>query len=200
MYKELLQQAQDHLQETYKALPQGVKNNRVGCLEVNFIYNGVNVSLYYDNYGKIETMILKLSFQNQIYMGVIHLGKYIKDLIKEPELCYQFLQGNNLQPFYMALANRILNYRLMQNTYQDHNFQEGLRYYRNNRNGQQAKPFIKTLKRAHMQDSTYESLIQDNKIPAQIVDSIKAAGYTVVRTDDPSERKELLVLLQEHNI
>lgn len=102
-YSQLLNQAELSLENRYNSLSKRQKASKVTCIKIRMIYHSIRVALYYDKYLGIENMILKLEYNQQVYLGNIHLGKYIQDLNTEPILCQQLLQGKNLKPFYLAL-------------------------------------------------------------------------------------------------
>lgn len=205
-YKQLLTNADLTLSKSYNALTPKSRKSKVTCIKANMTYNSINVALYYDEYQQTKNMILKLEYNNQVYLGNIHLGKYIQDLNKEPDLCHQLLQGKTLEPFYKKLAERIINEPLYAiNLEQDNDFSDAVKIWRKNHPSpgnrvNHAHIFLKTFRRDNMSDTMFRSLIKDNKVDFTIVKAIKNSGYTVVRTDDPWKRNSLVALLQQYNI
>lgn len=205
-YIQLLASADSTLSKKYQTLPQNLQKSKVTCIKVNITYNLIAVTLYYDEFQQTKNMILKLEYNDQVYLGDIHLGKFIQDLNREPALCHQLLQGGTLKPFYTRLAQKILNNRLsVINLEQDGEFLDAITLWRRNHPSHESKTnhahiFLKTFRRDNMSSKMFQSLIEDNKIDFEVVKAIKNSGYTVVRTDDPWKRNSLVALLQQYNI
>ena len=205
-YIQLLASANSTLSKKYQALPQNLQKSKVTCIKVNITYNLINATLYYDEFQQTKNMILKLEYNNQVYLGDIHLGKFIQDLNKEPALCHQLLQGGKLKPFYTRLEQKISNGPLyVINFEKDTEFLAAVTLWRRNHLSHGSKTnhahiFLKTFRRDSMSPKMFQSLIKDNKISFKVVKAIKNSGYTVVRTDEPWKRNSLVALLQQYNI
>lgn len=205
-YKQLLTNANSTLSHSYNALTPLLRNSKVTCIKTSMIYNSINVDLYYDEYQQIKNMILKLEYNKRVYLGNIHLGKFIQNLNEEPTLCHQLLEGGSLNPFYTKLAQKIINGSLdVISLRKDNDFLNAVVLWRKNHLSHGSKVnhahiFLKTFRKDNMSDDMFKSLIKDNKIDPKIVKAIKYSGYTVVRTDEPWKRNSLVALLQQYNI
>lgn len=167
-----------------------------------FVYNGVNVNVYFDAYDKQDVSLsLILIFNNNYYYTSLNADdtpSCVEYLHKIPdEILKLILVDNSLSDFYKALEDHILNNAPSIGRYsKDIIFENTMKYSKERYD----LPFWKGLRHVRMSDKTLKRLSVTSNIKYDTLKEIQSKNMTLVKTRFPEERKNIRIILKEVDI
>ena len=166
---------------------------------------GVDVALYFDAYDRHNPnliMVLKASEYNYFTSlnvnGIQNHNQYLPNI--PCDLLKQVKKDGVLKDFYDVMKSTILNQETKYDSinYQDDkNLNEAKKKFKC---GDGCEMFFHTLRKSKMSDEMYRLLKTNTCISQSIIDAIRKAGFTVVRTNDITKRKDIISGLKSHGI
>lgn len=172
------------------------------CLKFYYTYNGVNVNLYFDYYDKKSMSLSLILVVNNLFyftpLNILNKGLNKEYLPKIPfEILNKILQEGTLNDFYKNMESHILQDKPHINYYsKDKIFTNTLKF----KKGDIDLPFWKTIRRIRMPENTLINLSHRADISIEILRKLQNNNLTLVRTAKPEERRELTLILRDHNI
>lgn len=193
------QEVLEHLENRYNRIASIVKDR---CIKYYYIYNKVNVNVYFDSYDKNNILLcLVLAFEKKFYYYSLNTSDYLRKeyLPSIPKsILEQILdEDNTLNDFYSKLEYKILNTNSFDTKYTKDKFFTNTIAYSVKR---EDLPYLWHLRRANMSDETYKLLIQTTNISHKNLINLKNNGWTIVRTGDIKKRNNLSVIMKEKEI
>lgn len=189
----------NYLVDRYKRIPQ---KTRATCLKFHYLYNTVNVNVYFDAYDtKSVTLSIVLAVEKKYYytsLNILNTGMETEYLSKIPsQILEKILVDNHLNVFYEDMESHLLNDKPYVNYYnEDTYFVNTIKYTKSKLD----LPFWWYLRKIPMTDETLYKLNARADVSLDILRKIQKKGFTLVRTADPSKRKELTLILRQENI
>lgn len=187
----------DYLVKYYNNLINKKANT---CLKFRYIFNNISVNIYFDAFyaSNISFNIILIHKEtNTYYFTPINIfkSKFLPAL--SPKIQEKIILHKSLNCFYENMENHLLKDTPVIVDYNDACFKHTL----NNKKALHVdKPFLSHLSRKHMADKTLNNLFNVTSIPMEVLQKIKDSGYTLVRTVDPSKRKDITLILNRINI
>lgn len=169
------------------------------CVKYRYIYNGVNVNLYFDAFDSDSyTLTMILGAERKFYFTTLNVNNtHIRKeyLPKLPTIFLaRILADNKLDEFYMYMENKILEITPIPISYtKDTIFVNTMKY----RKKDVYLPFWWHMRKVHMSDEMLEILSEQADISREILLKIQEKGFTLVRTDDINKRRVLTLILKE---
>ena len=206
MAKELVR----HLKDEYSKLNKKSRN-RFTALKYQYEYkkdktssscDSVGVSLYFDAYHRcIPNLIMVLKFPEQYYVTSLNVHKIQNSkqyLLHMNGLASQISGDNGLSDFFAKMTEKILTTKPKSINYKDDkDFNNAIKKSkRSSRHG----IFFFALRKSKMSNKMYDSLKKTTAISLSIIDAIRKAGFTVVRTNEPTKKKDIISTLKSHGI
>lgn len=188
-----------YLVDKYNSIPQ--KTN-VTCLKFHYLYNEVNVNVYFDAFDvKSVTLSIVLAAEKQYYYTPLNiLNTYnTKEYLNKipPKILKKISVNKQLDDFYEDMEKHLLKNKPYVNNYnEDIYFVNTIRYTKKRID----YPFWWHVRKAHMTDDTLYKLNARADISIEILREIQQKGFTLVRTADPTKRKEITLILQKEDI
>lgn len=182
---------------------QGISNKKPEhCLKFHYVYNGVNVNLYFDYFDKKSMSLSLILVADKVFyftpLNILNKGLNKEYLPKMPfEILSKILQDGKLDDFYRNMETHILQDNPHINYYsKDKIFTNTLKFKKGNID----LPFWKTVRRIRMPENTLINLSHRADISIEVLRKVQNNNLTLVRTAKPEERRELTLILSEHNI
>lgn len=183
----------------YQAIP---KKTKAVCLKYHYIYNGVNVNIYFDAFDmKSLSFNIILVADKKFYLTPLNILKegmdteYLSDI--PIEILRRILVDNTLGDFYRSMETHILQSSPYTNYYsKDTIFKNTVAFNKRNID----LPFWQGIKRVRMSDKTLVKLSHRADIPYDVLCEIQRNNLTLVRAADPERRRDLTLILNEQNI
>lgn len=172
------------------------------CLKYHYIYNHVNVNVYFDAFDiKSVTLSIVLIAENQYYytpLNILNTGA-TKEYLNQvpPQILEKILVDGRLDDFYENMESHLLKDIPYEQKYNDKIFVNTLKYTKRN---DLDLPFWFCLRKTPMESSTLYKLNARADITLETLEKIQRKGYTLVRTSDPLKRKELTLILDPIDI
>lgn len=188
-----------HLVDTYNSIS---KKTRATCLKFYYKYNNVNVNVYFDAFDEQSVALSIVLVYGESYyytpLNILNTGMAREYLNEIPNhILNQILVDNSLNDFYKNMEEHLLNDRPHYNYYnEDKFFVNTIKYTKNKID----RPFWKSLRRVRMTDETLYKLNSRADISLDTLRKIQEEGYTLVRTSELKERKELTLILKRIGI
>ena len=167
------------------------------CIKYRYIYNDVNVNIFFDAYDISSVSLSMILVLNSDYyytsLNIDDTSIRIKYLRKLPQgILNKILVDSHLNIFYEKMEEHILADKPYVDTYsRDKLFFNTMKWSRNDTD----YPFWYHLRNVRMSDDTVNRLNASGNIPIEILRKIQEKNFTIVRTDKPERRKELTVIL-----
>lgn len=191
--------AKDKLIENY----QRINNKKPEhCLKFRYVYNGVNVNIYFDYFDKKSMSFSLILVADKVFyftsLNILNKGLNKEYLPKMPyEILSKILKDGKLDDFYRNMETHILQDNPHINFYsKDKIFTNTLKF----KKGDIDLPFWKTIRRQKMSVKTLINLSHRADISIEVLQKIRDNNLTLVRTAKPEERRELTLILNDHNI
>ena len=171
-------------------------------MKFHYLYNTVNVNVYFDAYDtKSVTLSIVLAVEKKYYytsLNILNTGMETEYLSKIPsQILEKILVDNHLNVFYEDMESHLLNDKPYVNYYnEDTYFVNTIKYTKSKLD----LPFWWYLRKIPMTDETLYKLNARADVSLDILRKIQKKGFTLVRTADPSKRKELTLILRQENI
>ena len=172
-----------HLVDTYNSIS---KKTRATCLKFYYKYNNVNVNVYFDAFDEQSVALsIVLVYGESYYYTPLNI-----------------LNTGMAREYLNEIPNHILNQILVDNSLnynyynEDKFFVNTIKYTKNKID----LPFWKSLRRVRMTDETLYKLNSRADISLDTLRKIQEEGYTLVRTSELKERKELTLILKRIGI
>ncbi len=175
------------------------------AIKYYFVYNGVNVNIYFDAYDSYNlSLSLVLALDKEYYYTSLNIDnndikvEYLENIPNN--ILIRILDENNsLLMFFDNVEKHIMNTDSIIINYNSDKdiFARTLKY---NNKERKDLPFIKTKKRANMTDKTFNNLRSTMGISIEALNAIRNQNMTLVRTSDPAKRKNITIILEELNI
>lgn len=183
----------------YQAIP---KKTKAICLKYHYIYNGVNVNIYFDAFDKKSlSFCIILVADKKYYFTPLNILKeglnteYLNDI--PIEILRGILTDNKLDDFYQHMENYILQNKPYTNYYsKDIIFTNTTSYQK----GEIDLPFWQGVRKVRMSDENLIKLSHRADIPFNVLREIQRNHLTLVRTAKPERRRDLTLILNEFNV
>ncbi len=168
-----------------------------------YLYNDVNVNLYFDAYDNDNPLFsIVLSYNSDYYYTPLSIitnerrKEYLTDI--PSGILERILDESiKLDDFFNSIDEHIVNGKHWIIGYKDDKiFTNTLKYSSH----MEDLPFLWTSRRARMTDDTLERLVEKLSIPRDVLKAIQSNGRTLVRTSDASKRKNLRLILNDVGI
>lgn len=172
------------------------------CVKYRYDYNSVTVNLYFDAFDPdSNTLTMILSTKKNFYFTTLNVmnPRIRKEYLpKLPSIFLdKILVDNELDEFYKHMEDKILETPPITASYRrDTIFINTIKYQKDNID----LPFWWHLRKVSMSNDTLESLSERADISREILLKIQEQGFTLVRTGDIDKRRNLTLILDEHNI
>ena len=185
----------------YKRTCVPAKNS---CLKYYYQFHNVHVKVYFDAFEeKSVSLSMILSANGKYYytpLNILSAGTSTQYLKKLPrQILEKILVDEHLTCFFENMESHLLNDR----SYSTH-YDKDVGFVNTVKNIKPFEtinlPFWRGLRKVHMQDETMYKLSTWADISLETLKKIQQEGYTLVRTRDPNQRKELTLILQEIGI
>lgn len=185
----------------YKRTCVPAKNS---CLKYYYQFHNVHVNVYFDAFEeKSVSLSMILSANGKYYytpLNILNTGTSTQYLKKIPfQILEKILVDEHLTCFFEDMESHLLNDR----SYSTH-YDKDVGFVNTVKNIKPFEtinlPFWRGLRKVHMQDETMYKLSTRADISLETLKKIQQEGYTLVRTQDPNQRKELTLILQEIGI
>lgn len=189
----------NYLVDCYNRIPQ---KTRATCLKFHYLYNTVNVNVYFDAYDtKSVTLSIVLAVEKKYYytpLNILNTGMETEYLSKIPsQILEKILVDNHLNDFYGDMERHLLKDKPYVNYYnEDTYFVNTIKYTKSKVD----LPFWWYLRKVPMTDETLYKLNARADVSLDTLRKIQKKGFTLVRTADTSKRKELTLILRQENI
>ena len=174
--------------------------NQETVIKFTFTYNKVSVKIYFDSYIKNEpNCVLVLNYARYSYVNCLNIYREKQYLAEIPRPILNAIrdENNTLIEFYKAVDNHIEHGKYEKINYgQENSFEKNTRLARN----RNANVFIKSLRHVKMSKNIYRWLVENRGVDKEVVDAIKKAGFTVVRTNDVNKHRDIVGLLKAYQI
>lgn len=188
-----------YLVNRYNRIPWKTKAT---CLKYYYVYNNVNVNVYFDAFETkcVALSIILVADKKYYYtsLNILNAGMATEYLNKVPsQILEKILVNDHLDEFYKNMEKHLLE----DNPYLI-NYDEDV-YFANTIKYQKSKsdlPFWWHLRKVPMTDDTLYKLYATTDITIETLKKIQQKGFTLVRTSDPKNRKELTLILQQTGI
>ncbi len=172
------------------------------CISIN---DDVIVNLYFDNFDIDNPNLVMIIVCDRIFFFTnlaYKSGRFSNfiNFINESSNDYRVIskildEHKTLNAFYAKIENNILRDIGRTILYTSDNiFCNTIRY---NKKANEELPFVQTIKKAKMTDKMYRYILETSGISNDLLDKFRSAGYTFVRTGDPSKRNKISFLLQK---
>lgn len=191
--------AKEQLVTLYQAI---TKATPATCLKYHYIYQGTNVNLYFDAFDKRSlSFCMVLVADGKFYFTPLNIledemnKEYLADI--PTEILSKILVDNKLNDFYTNMENHILQDAPTTNYYSTDTFFKRTTSYQK---GKIDLPFWQGTKRVRMSDKALMSLSHRADISIDSLRKIQRNNLTLVRTSNPERRRDLTLILNEHNI
>lgn len=188
-----------YLVSRYNRIPQKTKAT---CLKFHYLYNTVNVNVYFDAFDAASvTLSVVLVVDKKYYftpLNILNTGMKTEYLSKIPsQILEKILVDNHLNDFYEDMEKHLLCDKPHVNYYdEDTYFVNTIKYAKSKLD----LPFWWYLRKVPMHEETLNKLNARADISLETLRGIQRKGFTLVRTADPTKRKELTLMLQQENI
>ena len=174
--------------------------NQETAIKFTFTYNKVSVKIYFDSYIKNEpNCVLVLNYARYSYVNCLNIYREKQYLAEIPRPILNAIrdENNTLIEFYKAVDNHIEHGKYEKINYgQENSFEKNTRLARN----RNANVFIKSLRHVKMSKNIYRWLVENRGVDKEVVDAIKKAGFTVVRTNDVNKHRDIVGLHKAYQI
>lgn len=191
--------AKEKLVTLYQALS---KATPATCLKYYYTYRGANVNLYFDAFDKSSlSFCMILAADQKYYFTPLNIledemnREYLADI--PTEILSKILVDKKLNDFYTNMENHILQDTPKINYYSTDTFFKRTTSYQK---GKIDLPFWQGTKRVRMSEKTLISLSHRADISIDSLRKIQRNNLTLVRTSNPERRRDLTLILNEHNI
>ncbi len=175
------------------------------CVKYEFMFNGVGVSLYYDEFDEdSKSFIMILMYDKQYYMTSLNVtnSKIKKEYLPElPHVFFTLVLDDNkeLDVFFEKIEENILNIEPIVISYsKDYRYLNAVNKYRSK--GYEDLPFWWHIRKSRMTDTSIELLSKRSDISEDILRKIQNKNMTLVRTADIKKRKKLKLILDKEAI
>lgn len=165
-------------------------------------YNLVNVNIFFDAFDENNpNLAMVLAYDNSYYYTSLNVKNTTitkEYLAKIPaNILEQILDENNmLDSFFANIEEHIISKKSRWINYNnDEIFSRTLSNTLRDSKGRKDLPFLLTLKKTPMSDKMFNTLRETMGIDEEILRKIQEHGRTIVRTDDPTRRKKLTIIL-----
>ncbi|MEK3728367.1 hypothetical protein [Lysinibacillus sp. FSL W8-0953] len=183
----------------YQAIP---KKTKAVCLKYRYLYNGVNVNIYFDAFDKKSpSFCIILVADNKYYFTPLNILKeglnteYLNDI--PIEILRRILADNKLDDFYKHMEDYIFQNKPYTNYYsKDTIFTNTTSFQK----GEIDLPFWQGVRKVRMSDENLIKLSHRADIPLNVLREIQRNNLTLVRTAKPERRRDLTLILNEYNV
>lgn len=174
------------------------------CLKYYYQFHNVHVNVYFDAFEeKSVSLSMILSANGKYYytpLNILNTGTSTQYLKKLPrQILEKILVDEHLTCFFENMESHLLK-----NKPRCTNYDKDVGFVNTVKNIKPFEtinlPFWRGLRKVHMQDETMYKLSTRADISLETLKKIQQEGYTLVRTRDPNQRKELTLILQEIGI
>jgi len=173
------------------------------AIKYRYMYNGVNVNLYFDEYDPDNPcMSMILSYEKEYYYTSLNVKdtnitkEYLEEIPKSILECILDFDAK-LDGFFNSIDKHILNNDYCVINYKKDTYFVNTMKYNKNRSD---LPFLHTIRKVRMTNETLCKLYETMGIDKEILKEIQNKGFTLVRTSDPERRKELTLILEGKGI
>lgn len=190
-----------YLINKYNSLPS---RTNATCLKYHYIFNTIHVNVYFDAWDQTSVSLSVVLVSNPLkkyyYTSLNILNSMMRTeyLPKIPsQILEKILVNEHLDDFYKNMEQHLLKDEPYLNFYnEDIYFRNTIKYARNNLD----LPFWWHVRNVRMSDETVDNLCARADISREILKKIQEKGLTLVRTADPTKRKELTLILRQQRI
>lgn len=189
----------DKLQNDYSKL--NIKA-RSSVVKYTFVFNGVKVNVYFDKFdSEVPNLSVILVKDKDYYYSSLNVlnpqinVQYLEDI--PLNILERILKDNKLDVFFQEIENHIMTSSCLNTSYKkDGIFKNTMRYSIKGK-GRKDLPFLMGCRHVNMTDAAYYRLSATFGIKYEVLDQIREAGLTLVRTSEVDKRKTLTMVLNE---
>ncbi len=172
------------------------------CLKYHFVYNEVNVNIFFDAYDELNpSLTMILVFEKDYYYFPLNIKnvnirkEYLNDLPNS--MLNNILVDNQLTAFFENIEKELLSSKPHINYYtKEKIFVNTIKYSKD----KEKLPFLSGIRKVRMQDTTLSMLNETLGIDVEILKKIQNENMTLVRTGDILRRKKITLILNENDI
>lgn len=189
----------ERLVKLYEKIP---KKTRAICLKYHYIFNSVNVNLYFDAFDKRSlSFCIILVADKQFYFTPLNILKEGMNTEYLPDIPFKLLRkilvDNKLNVFYKSMETHILQDTPYINFYSKDKFFTNTVTFNK---GKIELPFWQGVRKVRMSNDTLIKLSHRADISIEVLRQIQKKNLTLVRTSEPERRRDLTLILNEQNI